>query len=534
MSLSLYKSILLVATILLGFVVSTGSAAAQTNIPVDGVDLQGFAWSAYDVDPRPGTALAGLGWISMNCDMVGSSEPGSCAAAGNYKVSLESDGNLTGYAWSSTVGWISFDPVGPYPSGPGTIATTALAVSGDYNNTLTYGGWARVCAATPDPDTCSGVGANERAGGWDGWISLGGRANDGSNYALAINGPDGSAPTSFGWGGPIVSGWIAFSEITYIPPAPTPASAITITLDCPDGQVSRDSNQNCDYKIQTNPPIETECVIEPSTSERDQSFTLAPTIGIFTGSVTVTPFGFTTYKATCTDTSDPDNSTTVTDTIDVLPLATLDDLYYVTGGVTFATGTLSTSGIYDYVDISMRVGGTPAGATGIGYSVRLGPTDDNVTETGTFGGNGGNPVTINVRLNNVRYNAAVPYRLAIDTSNAIVESNEENNIRAGVYDLSPIAPTIGIGVNDVVRSGTPAELELSVSTTLEATCTIFAPGLTGEVVVVAAGSVDATISRTTAPLFNSTTVLVECSVDPDLPPYQQTKVIEVTPSLQEV
>ena len=34
-----------------------------------------------------------------------------------YGVDVEANGNVTGYAWSE-IGWIQYNPAGPYPSAP--------------------------------------------------------------------------------------------------------------------------------------------------------------------------------------------------------------------------------------------------------------------------------------------------------------------------------------------------------------------------------------------------------------------------------
>jgi len=55
-------------------------------------DLSGYAWSDD------------LGWISFNC-----SDSGICATS-NYKVNVNtSTGAFTGYAWNDSIGWISFN-----------------------------------------------------------------------------------------------------------------------------------------------------------------------------------------------------------------------------------------------------------------------------------------------------------------------------------------------------------------------------------------------------------------------------------------
>ena len=114
-----------------------------------GDNVAGFAWS-YNV-----------GWISFNstdCDTdedgtyEGASENGGAAPSGcpssgtvdDYGVKIDSaTGNFSGYAWSSNVGWISFDrsdtgnpPSDDPGSGAGPIAKVDFvsAVPGEINS----------------------------------------------------------------------------------------------------------------------------------------------------------------------------------------------------------------------------------------------------------------------------------------------------------------------------------------------------------------------------------------------------------------
>ncbi|MBI4779525.1 hypothetical protein HY797_03695, partial [Candidatus Falkowbacteria bacterium] len=75
--------------------VKTISASASNNV-------SGWAWSSN------------IGWISFNC----TNDSPACVNS-NYGVDIDlTTGNFSGYAWSSSVGWIDFSPVGPYPEAP--------------------------------------------------------------------------------------------------------------------------------------------------------------------------------------------------------------------------------------------------------------------------------------------------------------------------------------------------------------------------------------------------------------------------------
>jgi len=160
--------------------------------------LTGWAWSSN------------IGWVSFNCDNFG-----TCLNDEAYNVTIDpSTGALSGYAWSSNIGWIQFGGLSGFPSGNGTTAQNA-ALKG---STLT--GWARALSAGSD-------------GGWDGWISLSGSTvSTPVNYhnsQIPVGGA--AAPTagtqgsygvtvagnnlnSFAWGSDVV-GWLSFSGPGY-------------------------------------------------------------------------------------------------------------------------------------------------------------------------------------------------------------------------------------------------------------------------------------------------------------------------------
>lgn len=144
------------------------------------------------IDVAPRANLSGYGWSS---EIGWISFRGRTADDYPYGVYVdENTGNLSGYAWSSNssggvtggIGWINFAPSGPYPGAPNFSAR--------YNFTTdTLEGWARVVSA---------------GDGWDGWIKLGGTATDGTVYRvkrdILTNRMEG-----FAWGGDVI-GWISF------------------------------------------------------------------------------------------------------------------------------------------------------------------------------------------------------------------------------------------------------------------------------------------------------------------------------------
>ena len=138
---------------------------------------------------------------------------------------------LYGQAWSENIGWISFDRsvTGPPPTddpissdldgdGISPDCSTCLAWLEPWTNQI-YG-WARVISACEDDlwngTQCTGVGAGDRSGGWDGWVRL---DDDGQGY----NGVDRNVLVdpdelrNWAWGGDAPDsgemslGWISFN-----------------------------------------------------------------------------------------------------------------------------------------------------------------------------------------------------------------------------------------------------------------------------------------------------------------------------------
>jgi hypothetical protein len=132
-------------------------------------NVSGWAWSSN------------IGWISFNCtdrDVCGSSD---------YGVDIGSDGTFSGYAWSENIGWISFNEseLSGCPASP--CKTQVSFGNGEVS------GWAR---------------ALSYGDGWDGWIKM----RDGS-YGVSINFSTGDF-SGFAWGSDVV-GWISFSGSNY-------------------------------------------------------------------------------------------------------------------------------------------------------------------------------------------------------------------------------------------------------------------------------------------------------------------------------
>lgn len=148
--------------VIIAFFAFSSSTHASTSD-----NLAGWAWSST------------IGWISFNCTNTDPSDA-ACSTSG-YGVNLGNDGSLTGYAWSSSIGWIKFGGLSGFPTGAGTSPQNAAVVNGKLI------GWVKALSADNT--------------GWDGWISL-----SGSNYGVIQSG---SSFMGYGWGSSVI-GWVLF------------------------------------------------------------------------------------------------------------------------------------------------------------------------------------------------------------------------------------------------------------------------------------------------------------------------------------
>lgn len=244
--------------IALSFVVQGVLRSVDAAVTITGIS--GFAWSdmpdtsneAYP-SPQSGAVGRGAGWISMNTTL------GTSAGYGG-NVTVDASGNLIGYAWTPNMGYIRFDPDGPYPeSNPGAVlnpinpgtpvvpvgpsnggngsqgpvtpgggflptifkrlfnAETAYAYSSASRIDLSTGKWsgfARACAVFQNPSACTGaLASNDITGGWDGWISLRGAIGNAltDGYGVQTNLTTG-VTAGWAWGGDIM-GWITFEDV---------------------------------------------------------------------------------------------------------------------------------------------------------------------------------------------------------------------------------------------------------------------------------------------------------------------------------
>lgn len=151
----------------------------------DTYSVRGWGWA--------GNGDGSAGWISFsNISETAAGE----TPLGVYGVFYDSATEaLSGYAWSSNIGWINFNAadLSGCPSGacPPKINWSTGAVSG----------WARACAVFSSG--CSG-GLRSDVGGWTGWISLAKTALDPLPYGLEVDTAlleFKTCATCYAWGG---------------------------------------------------------------------------------------------------------------------------------------------------------------------------------------------------------------------------------------------------------------------------------------------------------------------------------------------
>ncbi len=137
-----------------------------------------------------------IGWISMNCT-TGGINGGDICASSSYGVTIDNTTHtMTGWAWSDNIGWIKFGGLSGWPTGGGTFSGDARLNTG----TNTLEGWARACSGTTSGN-CSTM--SSRTDGWEGWIRL-----SGSGYGITLSGTNFAG---YGWGSDVV-GWINASQ----------------------------------------------------------------------------------------------------------------------------------------------------------------------------------------------------------------------------------------------------------------------------------------------------------------------------------
>lgn len=340
----------------------TAAVHAQT---IPATELSGFAWSSN------------IGWISLNCK-----NDSNCAAS-DYRVTINADRTITGWGWSSNIGWIKFGDLSAFPAGGGTTARNA-EITGTYPN-LTWQGWARACAATADR-RCGSMSTGTNTGGWDGWIAL-----RGTNFAVSANMTTGMNTNSYAWGGDVV-GWVdMFSNISFTT-VDSSLSGTGCTIPLGSGTCGTTLTWDVDSSLSSpNLYRATTPTGQLSTSRYDTNFPVTLSHGYTTfhlrsGTTILTPL---TVQARCAAGLTYNGSTCIVGTGTTSPSITLKAVPPIvrTGGRTSVEWTLSTlSGStcvlngpgLSNVTISTLVGSTTTGVITSTATVRL-------TCTGAYG-----------------------------------------------------------------------------------------------------------------------------------------------------
>jgi hypothetical protein len=151
--------------------------APSESVPAEAASgsLSGYAWSDT------------VGWVSFS--------------GSNYGIAVASDGTLSGYAWSDNIGWISANTsdLTGCPSG------SCIA---QLNDDGTLSGWLKATA-----------GGSAESGGWDGFISLAG-----TGYGPERQ-EDGSF-SGYAWGSDVI-GWLDF-QYASTDVLPTPSATLEV------------------------------------------------------------------------------------------------------------------------------------------------------------------------------------------------------------------------------------------------------------------------------------------------------------------
>ncbi len=328
--------------------------------------LHGYAWSST------------IGWISLNC------AEGGLTGFSDYKIAVNpATGTFSGYAWSPNVGWISFNSA--------DVATQCGPVASLSLSTNQVSGWARVITGS-------------YASGADGCISFNSTGtvaysvsyNPSSTATITVAGSDlpGHPITGYAWGDTNL-GWINFNYATL--DSTYAGGTVDIKANGSDGPITMADDTGGPATLSWVSTAVTSCTAVPDTFDAAETYwsgtkavsgSLSIPVPANTTSATVSHV----YGITCTGTSGtvsdtveidvPPAEVTATATVEVVggPL-----LAFYVDGVTEETVPLGSS-----VDLSWIVSGlsscigTSDSGTMFAYSGWMGD-DKTATPDGTYG-----------------------------------------------------------------------------------------------------------------------------------------------------
>ena len=266
---------LLSVLILVVAIQNSGHPSVPSAYAGAGQNVSGFAWSQT------------VGWISFNClDSSGASSPqqNTCGAPypspADYGVSVDPvTGNFSGFAWSSSIGYINFNPT---PDGVACSASPCATLSAaSVDGTRLAVGWVRACDVLVAAD-CTGFAMKPSSalGGWDGWIKLsdpnpiqppgwtnpadrtymGQSGTSYDSYTPRHNGvfydPVDKKFKGFAWGSEVV-GWVDFSPSTSVavysdltPPGPPPVPILSVSpIQLDFGDTNINTTKSLSFKV---------------------------------------------------------------------------------------------------------------------------------------------------------------------------------------------------------------------------------------------------------------------------------------------
>lgn len=182
-------AVILFVVVFLSYYFAPSPLAPRASEGSESDTLSGYAWSDT------------IGWLSFNCI-----DSGSCATS-NYGVTVsQTTGDLSGYAWSDNVGWFSFQgaDVADCPEAPCTPNVD--------RGTGAVTGWFKALS-----------GGTAGSGGWDGFVRLNGVTASDSSFS------------GYAWGSD-VTGWVDMSGVL---------SSASLTCDEAYGDVCTTAQNSC-------------------------------------------------------------------------------------------------------------------------------------------------------------------------------------------------------------------------------------------------------------------------------------------------
>lgn len=485
---------------------STATALAQ--MPALPADLQGWAWSST------------IGWISMSCNNT------STCGTSDYGVNIDTSNNLTGYAWSANVGWIRFGGLSSFPNATGNVSQNARIVNqGSYAE---LEGWARACGGTASaPGACSNMNNNTLAGGWDGWISLKGTAANGSAYGVRFNNSTVNPTFRFAWGSTVV-GWIDFSGVIATEAPSINSFTVTPTeLGVGDPATLTWNVQGFDSCSAAN---------NRNQSDWNSSTPVSVSAGNHT-SIVNPPLGTAVYTLNCLS-----GGTTVTETATVTGFTNI----VINAFSRSALPAPNADGTYDNVRFLASVGGLP-NEQSAGYRLRVsGATTQNLT--GTVSRSGGT-TTFNppLRVNDLNFGDH-NFRLEIDLpAPGVIPENlsstpQDEDVAGNTFDLNnqsfpPIPPTMDIFTVDgqyFIRVGERTEIDWTVSTPYVANCTVTGAGINESFSTPANLAAVARGPRNTNQMQSTSMIVLTCTEPTTATVFTDEIRVEVIPNVEEI